>query len=124
FVMEKRRLEAVESRFGGGARGPDAPSPAPPATAATVTRLALRDGRSFATTSPDLVAAIRVAAQSMLPVLLEGETGTGKELVAHLLHELGGHPDRPLVVVDCTALPEGLVEAELFGAARGAFTGA
>jgi len=125
FVMEKRRLDAVESRHGEVAREPRTESHVPKENPrATITRLPLRDGRAFATTNLDLVAAIRVAAQSPLPVLLEGETGTGKELVAHLLHELGTPRDRPLVVVDCASLPEGLVEAELFGATRGAYTGA
>jgi len=51
-----------------------------------------------------------------------GRTGTGKELVAHLLHELGPWSKGPLVVVDCTTLSESLAEVELFGAARGAYT--
>jgi len=57
-------------------------------------------------------------------VRIEGETGTGKEMVARLIHELGPPASRPWVVIDCTALPDALADAELFGAARGAFTGA
>ncbi len=63
-------------------------------------------------------------AATQLSVLIEGETGTGKELLAESLHELGARPDGPFVVFDCTAVAPNVIESELFGHERGAFTGA
>ncbi|MEF9387160.1 nitric oxide reductase transcriptional regulator NorR [Ralstonia solanacearum species complex bacterium KE056] len=67
---------------------------------------------------------LEVVADSELPVLLLGETGVGKELFAHRLHRLSRRRDRPLVHVNCAALPESLAESELFGHVKGAFSGA
>ncbi|OSZ75470.1 nitric oxide reductase transcriptional regulator NorR [Hydrogenophaga sp. IBVHS1] len=67
---------------------------------------------------------LQVVADSELPVLLLGETGVGKELFAQRLHRLSRQAGKPLVHVNCAALPESLAESELFGHARGAFSGA
>jgi len=66
----------------------------------------------------------RQAAPSQATVLLMGESGTGKELFAHAIHRMSSRSDGPFVAVNCGALPESIIEAELFGAERGAFTGA
>ena len=67
---------------------------------------------------------LRRIAASVTTVCIRGESGTGKELVAHALHDLSDRRTRPFISVNCAALPESLMEAELFGYERGAFTGA
>ncbi|WJG10794.1 sigma-54-dependent Fis family transcriptional regulator [Aliiglaciecola sp. LCG003] len=67
---------------------------------------------------------INRAAQSNIAVLLQGETGSGKELVAQAVHDSSKRKDKPFVVIECTGLSENLFESELFGYEKGAFTGA
>jgi anaerobic nitric oxide reductase transcription regulator len=67
---------------------------------------------------------IELVAQSQFPVLVTGETGVGKEIVVRMLHASSSRASHPLVYVNCAALPDAIVESELFGHAKGAFTGA
>ena len=72
----------------------------------------------------DVIHLIRLIAPRQSTVLLAGRTGTGKELVARAIHRASARPDRPMVMVNCGAIPENLMEAEFFGHVKGAFTGA
>jgi len=124
FVPEQACLDQTMKALG---LGTDAP-PAKTAGGAgarrsserggVLARLRLQDGRTFVTHDVGLIARIRSAAVDRLPALLVGETGTGKELVAHLIHELSDRAGSAFVVVDCATLPEGLAEAEQPGQLR------
>src|SRR5260221_5636608 len=72
----------------------------------------------------DVLNQLRLVAATDSTVIIEGETGTGKEVVAHFLHACSARRDHPFVKLNCAAIPAGLLESEIFGHERGAFTGA
>ena len=97
--------------------------PAPVAAAAPVSRaLARMAGASAA--MAQVRSLVDKVARSMAPVLVTGESGTGKELVARAIHEVSVRAAQPFIAVNCSAIPEQLLEAEFFGYRKGAFTGA
>jgi len=72
----------------------------------------------------EVLGLVNQVAPSQATILILGETGTGKEVIANMIHKLSPRSDRPMIKVNCAAIPETLIEAELFGYERGAFTGA
>ncbi|MBX3612203.1 MAG: sigma-54-dependent Fis family transcriptional regulator [Burkholderiaceae bacterium] len=96
------------------ARGAEAPAPGDPAWQLLGESAAMREVR----------AQIQRLARSMAPVSITGESGSGKELAARLIHQSGPRAGQPFVAVNCGAIPEALMEAEFFGHRKGAFTGA
>ncbi len=106
--------------------GPGMSVPDPTREPPEVTTIRMKDRRLIFAGEPmrGLVEKTGRIAASSLPVLIRGETGTGKELIARLLHKEGPGPDAPFVPVNCAAIPASLWEAEIFGHQKGAFTGA
>ena len=97
---------------------------APPAAAAIPESAALRRMAGDSPSMQQVRELIEKVARSMAPVLVSGESGTGKELVARAIHEVSPRHAQPFIAVNCSAIPEQLLEAEFFGYRKGAFTGA
>ncbi|HLF85960.1 MAG TPA: sigma-54 dependent transcriptional regulator, partial [Nitrospiria bacterium] len=83
--------------------------------------------REFITSDPQMLkilSMVKIIASSPSTILIQGESGTGKEVAARFVHKMSNRANGPFVAVNCAALPEGLLESELFGFEKGAFTGA
>jgi two-component system repressor protein LuxO len=121
-ISAKALIDRLEAAVAGW-RQPAAGEPAtPPPSAQAGTDFAGFIGRSAA--MAEVYARIRRMAPSRAPVFVTGESGTGKELCAEAIHARSGPAGRPFIAINCSAIPKELMESEIFGHTRGAFTGA
>jgi len=107
--------------------GPKNTDPPPPMSSSAISKpqaVPLPDMIGGSPQMAELAHVVRLVAPRSTTVLIQGDTGTGKELVARAVHLLSARASKPFVVLNCAAIPETLLEAELFGHTRGAFTGA
>jgi two-component system response regulator PilR (NtrC family) len=120
YLAKPVALDAVRNLVRSAIRLPGVPAARAEGQPADPTARMLGDSAAVR----DVRAQILRLARSMAPVAITGESGSGKELAARLVHEAGVRGDRPFVAVNCGAIPENLMEAEFFGHRKGAFTGA
>jgi DNA-binding NtrC family response regulator len=117
YLAKPFEIEALIERVRAALR-----SPAPPTTPTERGPQSMIIGND--PSSVEVYNAVARVAPMPIPVLVRGETGTGKDLIARALHHFGANPDGPFVPLNCGAIPEALLESELFGHRRGSFTGA
>jgi DNA-binding NtrC family response regulator len=134
---ERIRTPVVACGTGSDARAPVAaiqagareyiPLPPDPELIAAVIEAVSRDSRAFVFRDEAMARVVRLAeqiARSEASILVTGESGSGKEVIARFLHQKSNRRDKPFVSVNCAAIPDNLLESELFGHEKGAFTGA
>jgi two-component system response regulator PilR (NtrC family) len=118
-ALHSQRHPAAGAPRRGTVNDPPRTAPPPPAGVQALRRIV-----GASSTMQQIRQRIEKVATSMAPVLILGESGTGKELVARAVHECSHRSDGPFVAVNCGAIPDNLIEAEFFGARKGAYTGA
>lgn len=128
YLTKPVGLDALRTLVRSALRVPEAPATLKvPAPATRSPGAAARKHSGLLGESP-AIEAVRVAigrmARSMAPVAVTGESGSGKELAARLIHQMSGRAEGPFIAVNCGAIPENLMESEFFGYRKGAFTGA
>jgi DNA-binding NtrC family response regulator len=127
FASDGPPVSANQSGYAGMPSSPARPAPLrmeAPLRSEPVSAECLPDLIGSAPCMIEISRRVRLVAPRMTPVLIEGPTGSGKELVAEAVHRLSTRSRKPFVAINCAAIPESLLEAELFGHTRGAFTGA